>query len=95
MSNPPYVRRGDPALDADVARHEPALALYGEGDDALGHHRRIVAAAPAVLANDGAVLLEIGAEQGDRARGLLAPPFRSVVVERDLGGLDRVVVLRH
>jgi len=95
VSNPPYVRRGDPALDADVARHEPALALYGEGDDALGHHRRIVAAAPAVLANDGAVLLEIGAEQGDRARGLLAPPFRSVVVERDLGGLDRVVVLRH
>jgi release factor glutamine methyltransferase len=95
VSNPPYVRRGDPALGDDVARHEPALALYGEDDDALGHHRRIVATAPAVLADDGVVLLEIGAEQGAAARGLLAPPFASVDVVRDLSQLDRVVVLRR
>jgi release factor glutamine methyltransferase len=93
VANPPYVRRGDPALAADVAAHEPALALYGEGDDALGHHRRIVAAAPAVLADDGAVLLEIGADQGAAARGLCVAPFARVDVERDLGGLDRVAVL--
>jgi release factor glutamine methyltransferase len=95
VSNPPYIRRGDPALHDDVARHEPALALFGEGDDALGHHRRIVAAAAAVLADDGAVLLEIGAEQGAAARALLAPPFSSVEVVRDLAQLDRVVVLRR
>jgi release factor glutamine methyltransferase len=95
VSNPPYVRRGDPALGVDVAKHEPALALYGEGDDALGHHRRIVAAAGALLADDGAVLLEIGAEQGAGARALLAPPFSSVEVVRDLSQLDRVVVLRR
>ncbi len=95
VANPPYVRRGDPALAADVAEHEPALALFGEDDDGLGHHRRIVAAAATLLADDGAVLLEVGAEQGVLGPGLLRPPFQSVVVERDLAGLDRVVILQR
>jgi release factor glutamine methyltransferase len=95
VSNPPYIRQGDAALAPDVLAWEPALALFGEGEDALGHHRRIVADAPAVLADDGAVLLEIGADQGAAARALAGPPFVRADIERDLAGLDRVVVLRR
>ncbi len=95
VSNPPYVLRGSPLLHKDVAAFEPALALYGEDDDGLGHHRRILAAAPAVLHERGAVLLEIGADQQEQARGLLKPPFVAVDVVADLGGHPRVVVLQR
>ncbi len=93
VSNPPYVQRGSADLAADVKAFEPALALYGIDDDALGHHRRIVAAAGKHLSPVGQVLLEIGADQGERAKTLLFPPFTSVRVERDLDGRDRIVVL--
>ncbi|MDP2340526.1 MAG: peptide chain release factor N(5)-glutamine methyltransferase [Deltaproteobacteria bacterium] len=93
VSNPPYVLRGSALLHKDVAAFEPALALYGEDDDGLGHHRRIVAAAGRLLAPSGAVLLEIGADQGEAARKLLAPPFSVVDVLSDMGGHPRVVVL--
>ena len=93
VSNPPYVIKGSALLHKDVAAFEPALALYGEGDDGLGHHRRILAAAGPLLGPQGAVLLEIGADQGAAARALLAPPFVAVDVLSDLAGHTRVVVL--
>lgn len=95
VSNPPYVIRGSPLLDKDVAAFEPALALYGEGNDGLGHHRRIVAAAHDVVASDGAVLLEIGMDQSDGAKALATPSFPRVEVVRDMGGHPRVVVLQR
>lgn len=93
VSNPPYVKHGAADLAADVKAFEPALALYGIDDDALGHHRRIVAAAARHLRPTGSVLLEIGADQGTAAKALLQPPFSSLRIERDLDGHDRVVVL--
>lgn len=95
VGNPPYVARGSALLEAAVAAFEPAIALYGEDKDALGHHRRIVDAAPASLADDGAVLLEIGADQGPAALGLATPLLPRVAVEKDLDGHDRVVVLQR
>jgi release factor glutamine methyltransferase len=95
VSNPPYVIRGSALLDKDVADFEPATALYGEDDDGLGHHRRILAAAGAVLGDAGAVLLEIGADQAAAAKALLRPPFETLNLVKDLGGHERVVVLRR
>ena len=93
VGNPPYVKRGAAELEPQVAAHEPALALYGEDDDALGHHRRIIEAAGGILAADGAVLLEIGHDQGSAARALLRPPFCAVAVLQDLSRHDRVLRL--
>ena len=95
VANPPYVARGSTLLEPGVAAFEPSLALYGEGDDALDHHRRIVAAAPALLADDGAVLLEIGTDQGAAATRLATADLPRVSLERDLDGHDRVVVLQR
>lgn len=95
VSNPPYVIRGSALLDKDVADFEPGVALYGEDSDGLGHHRRIVAAAGAVLDDAGAVLLEIGADQAAAAKGLLRAPFQTLDLVKDLGGHERVVVLRR
>jgi len=93
VSNPPYVKRGSADLAADVKAFEPELALYGIDDDALGHHRRIVAAAAKHLSPTGQILLEIGADQGEASKALATSTFSSVRVEKDLDGHDRVVVV--
>ncbi|MBK9124448.1 MAG: peptide chain release factor N(5)-glutamine methyltransferase [Chloroflexi bacterium] len=91
LANLPYIDSGVlPGLD--VSRHEPALALDG-GPDGLDVVRRLLAQAPHVLAPDALVLLEIGADQGERASDLAraALPDAQVDVVKDLAGLDRIV----
>jgi release factor glutamine methyltransferase len=77
-----------------VAAHEPALALDG-GPGGLAVIARLLAQAPAYLTPGAALLLEIGATQGAAATALAraAFPGARVTVERDLAGLERVVVV--
>ena len=90
-ANLPYIPTGDLAgLPAEV-RAEPALALDG-GPDGLALVRRLVAAAPALLAPGGALVLEIGEGQADATAALLGEAgFADVQKKRDLAGIDRVV----
>jgi release factor glutamine methyltransferase len=90
-ANLPYIPTGEMAtLPADV-KSEPALALDG-GADGLALVRRLVAAAPALLAPGGALVLEIGAGQAAATAELLRDAgFDDVRARRDLGGIDRVV----
>jgi release factor glutamine methyltransferase len=88
VANPPYV---DPleaeALAPEVRDHEPELALYG-----VDAHRAIAEAALAVLAPDGALVLEIGERQAAHVTGELERlGYERIVVTRDLAGRDRVV----
>lgn len=91
VANLPYIPTGDLAsLSADV-RSEPALALDG-GADGLDLVRRLVAAAPALLAPAGVLALEIGAGQAEPTRALLqAAGFTDVQTRKDLAGIERVV----
>jgi len=104
VSNPPYIAAGQCAsLPASVRDHEPRLALDG-GTDGLAITRRLLAQAPAVLRATerarqgekrpgGAMLIEIGADQGEAAGRLARTFFRqaAVRVHRDLAGRDRVL----
>src|SRR5690606_5475776 len=63
VSNPPYVADESPLLDASVAAWEPAVALFA-GRDGLDALRAIIGGAPAHLAPDGWLVLEIGSDQG-------------------------------
>jgi release factor glutamine methyltransferase len=94
VANPPYIRADErAALAPEVGAHEPAVALFGEGADGLGHHRRILARAGLLLPpGRGFVALEIGAGQGDACRAFDVPGFGAPAIEKDLGGLDRVCV---
>jgi release factor glutamine methyltransferase len=90
VANLPYVPTADLAFLQAEARKEPGLALDG-GADGLDFLRRLIAEAPAVLAPGGALVLEIGADQGGRASALFsAAGYADVRVDRDLAGLDRV-----
>lgn len=101
ISNPPYVAEGEwVSLPESVRRYEPRLALDG-GADGLMVLRRLLAAAPRLLRRPehaegqpgGALLVEIGAAQGERAvalaRSLL--PEAHLDIHPDLAGRDRVL----
>jgi release factor glutamine methyltransferase len=93
VSNPPYVSTGDcAALPVSVRDHEPRLALDG-GPDGLGIVRQLLVQAPAVLEPGGAILVEIGVNQGELARRLARTyfPQAAVRVHPDLAGRDRVL----
>lgn len=92
LSNPPYTILAD--IDAGVRQYEPHLALDG-GPDGLAVYRRLLVAAPTRLRSGGAIVLEIGAEQGAAVGDLAGEHFPAAQIEvyQDLAGLDRVVVV--
>ncbi len=95
VSNPPYVRAGEiAALEPEVRDFDPHGALDG-GADGLDVIRRIAREAPARLAGEGALALEIGIGQLGAVEELLREAgFSAVVSRRDLAGIDRAVVAR-
>lgn len=92
MANPPYVPDAEvPTLSPDIKHHEPAAALCG-GPDGLALIRRLVKAAPGLLAAGGLLAIEVGAGQAPRvAKGLLSYGFSQVEQERDYAGIERIV----
>lgn len=90
VANLPYVRDGE-RLEPEIARYEPDVALFG-GDDGLDVVRRLVGQLDAVPF----AALEIGAGQAGLVSALLRDAgFASVRAERDLAGIERVVVGRR
>jgi len=95
LSNPPYIATGEiPGLMPEVAGHEPALALDG-GADGLDAYRHIVGRLGDLLAPGGRAVLELGAGQRAAVESLgAAAGLAAVSAARDLGGIDRALVLR-
>jgi release factor glutamine methyltransferase len=92
LSNPPYVAETEHQMLApEILRHEPAEALFA-GPDGLEAIRRLIAQ----LAERERVrlaALEIGAGQAMAVSELLRKTgFPKVRTERDLAGIERVVV---
>jgi release factor glutamine methyltransferase len=92
LSNPPYVAESQRAgLAPEILRHEPPGALFA-GPDGLITIRALLAQA-GERARVRWVALEVGAGQADAVSGLMrAAGFAAVRAERDLAGIERVVV---
>jgi release factor glutamine methyltransferase len=94
VSNPPYIRADAiVALEPEVARHEPHLALNG-GTDGLDAYRGLVSEIGRLLRPGGLAALEVGAGQAAEVTALMAQG-RLVprAIRRDLAGIERCVVL--
>jgi release factor glutamine methyltransferase len=87
VSNPPYVATEDHASLPPEVRRDPYEALVG----GVEVHRRLAEAAPRWLRPGGALVMEIGADQGPEVRSLLDRAFERAEVLPDLAGRDRVV----
>jgi release factor glutamine methyltransferase len=96
ISNPPYIATGDIAtLMKDVRDFEPHLALDG-GPDGVKVLAPLVRGAPAHLVEGGVLVVEIGADQGARAKALAEDAgLVDVEVRRDLAGRERMLVGRR
>ncbi len=96
VSNPPYIPKKDiEELMTEVKDFEPLQALDG-GEDGLDFYRSIVKESREWLRKDGWLFFEIGYDQGEDLRQILAEQgFAEIRVIQDLAGLDRVVCGRY
>ena len=96
VSNPPYVPSDAVPRDPEVARHDPAVALYGLGADGLEVPRGVTAAAVRLLRPGGLYVMEHAEVQAAAARAMAEAA--GLVDERtvpDLTGRPRTVVARR
>jgi len=91
LCNPPYIESGAD-LPPDVARHEPASALFA-GDDGLDDYRMIAPVLAPQLAPGGVACIEIGATQAAAVSALFADQGLLTQVRRDLAGRDRCLIV--
>lgn len=94
ISNPPYVPTGEiSGLQPEVRMHEPPLALDG-GLDGLDCYWRILPCAFDFVCPGGRLCIEVGIRQADPVcRMARRTGWRVDRVKKDLGGIDRVVML--
>ena len=91
VSNPPYVKDDELGeTEPEIRKWEPQMALAG-GADGMSVTARIMEEAPAYLADDGWLLLEVGT-QADAVRDRFrSAGWRTVRTTKDLASRDRVV----
>ena len=93
VSNPPYVRADDAALDALHCEPRSALAAGEDGLDAI---RILARDCGALLEPGGMLLIEHGAEQRDSVAALLREHgWADIAGHTDYAGLPRVTAARR
>lgn len=92
LSNPPYVAKRDlPTLQPEVTA-EPDVAVFG-GFDGFEIVRRLV---PAAVQRAPLVAIEVGMGMAETVGGMLRDAgVAEIEVQRDLAGIERVVVGRR
>ncbi len=94
VCNPPYVKKTEwDSLSPDVRNYEPEIALFA-GNDGLAVIRRLIAEAPAYLASNGKLSLEIGDTQADTVRTLVnaESAYCSCELIKDYAEKERIVL---
>lgn len=93
LANPPYVEDDAPIALA-VRQWEPAGALFA-GEEGLDAYRVLVPQLPALLAENGAAVLEIGATQAAVVSAIAAAAGFASELRRDLAQRPRALILRY
>ena len=93
LSNPPYIPTKDIENLSKEVKREPLAALDG-GEDGLDFYREIVDKYGALLKKNGAMIFEIGFDQAEHLEGIAKSKGYSIEIIKDLGGNDRVAVIR-
>ncbi len=93
VSNPPYIPRDEShLLGKSVAKYEPDLALFVEGEDALLFYRKIIAFARKQLNKGGQVFFEVNEYNATEVvKLLISHKFQKIRLKRDMQNKDRMV----
>ena len=93
LSNPPYVAdEVYESLEGEIF-HEPKMAFVG-GSDGGDFYRAITPLYRDKIAKDGFIAYEIGYDQAEMLREIAKDNSMSCEIIKDLGGNDRVAVLK-
>ena len=93
VCNPPYIPSAEIAgLAAEVRCHDPISALDG-GADGLSAYRRLAGLASELIAPDGQMIVEVGAQQADKVSEIFTlAGLRIDDIMQDLSGHQRAVL---
>jgi release factor glutamine methyltransferase len=92
VSNPPYIAHEDPAVEANVKKYEPSMALFAD-DEGLNLLKTWSQNYKFNLSSQALVLMEMGMTQGPAMKNHFEGlgVFNEVRVIKDLSGHDRVI----
>lgn len=93
LANPPYVST-QAQLSREVADFEPHEALFA-GTEGMDDYHIIIPALDRLLSGNGTALLEIGFDQAEPVSKLAEKYDYTVECKQDLGGNDRLLILRR
>ena len=93
LCNPPYIAEGA-ELGAGVREYEPDEALFA-GAQGLDAYRVLAPQLPRLLNDGGLAAVEIGTDQADSVKALLARDGLQATVAMDLAERPRAVLLRR
>lgn len=95
VGNPPYIAGKDrPSLAPEITQYEPELALFA-GVDGLTAYRRILPDLNRVLADAGAIFLELGAGQASAVVDIaIGAGLQCSGIKDDLAGVARCLHLQ-
>ena len=93
ISNPPYIKRTEiKKLSKDVRDFDPYLSLDG-GESGVENYKKIAKKAKNHLKSDGMIILELGYNQLKSVDLIFKENgFKRILLEKDLQGINRVVV---
>lgn len=92
LSNPPYIDSNDSRVQKSVREFEPALALFAP-ENGLQFLKSWALASVKNLKTPGLMLFEMGLDQGSQMKTHFESlkTFKTVEVQKDLSGLDRLI----
>jgi len=92
ISNPPYLAPHELPNQPEVHRHDPPMALYGQGPDGITVPTGVAQTAARLLKPGGLLVMEHGDHQAAALLAIVQQlPFTKVQSHRDLTNRDRFV----
>lgn len=95
VSNPPYIPLSEKATIQKEVTFDPDLALYTSDKKGLEFYEKISKEAKNHLNKNGYLLLEMGIGQSENIEQILENEgYKNIQVEKDLAGIDRVIIAK-
>ena len=93
VSNPPYIPLSEKATIQTEVTFDPDLALYTKDEKGLEFYEKISKTAKNYLNKNGYLLFEMGLGQSEDIKQTLEQEgYKNIQIEKDLAGIDRVII---
>ena len=93
VSNPPYIPLSEKATIQKEVTFYPDLALYTKDEKGLEFYEKLSKTAKNYLNKNGYLLFEMGLGQSEDIKQTLEQEgYKNIQIEKDLAGIDRVII---